>query len=209
MDDGVDARATSIGWAVATRVVVSALAIWLAFQWDDRAVSFLAQPIPSAQTQGALRNLRCWGEGVTVVILSLGWVFAKPGGWRVGATMALAALGVGISVEIMKPLASRPRPNYALNPSAASASDRVSSFPSGHTATAFAVARIWSLAMPAVRPVCFAAAVGTGLSRMYEQRHYLSDCVVGALVGWHLAWLMGIGLDRNKRWQSTAGRENL
>lgn len=181
---------------IAFRLLIYTTLVVSAFLIDDRAVEFLARPIRSGQLQNILRNLRCWGEGVTVVVLSVGWMLAAPKHWRVGATMAMTALGVGILVEFVKPITSRPRPAFAMNPTGAAASDRASSFPSGHTATAFAMARIWSLAIPAVRTVSLLAATGTGLSRMYEQRHYCSDCAVGGLLGWYVGLAIALGLDR-------------
>lgn len=170
--------------------------IWGAFQLDQKSVDFLARPISSGQTKNVLRNLRTWGEGTTVVVLSIGWLFAAPKRWRVPVGMMIASLGVGILVEVVKPYTNRARPAYALNPQTAAESDRSSSFPSGHAATAFAFARMWSFAMPAARPICLLAATGTGVSRMYEQRHYLSDCVVGGLLGWYFSTLIGWGMNR-------------
>lgn len=58
------------------------------------------------------------------------------------------------------------------------------SFPSGHTATAFAAAPVfakhwgWKAGIPA-----YVLAVGTGLGRMEERRHYLADVLFGAAIG--------------------------
>jgi membrane-associated phospholipid phosphatase len=69
--------------------------------------------------------------------------------------------------------------------------DRYRSFPSGHTAAAFAVAaaltaesgRIWPEAKPYAAPVLFAGATLIGISRMYQNRHWASDVVAGAAIG--------------------------
>lgn len=58
------------------------------------------------------------------------------------------------------------------------------SFPSGHTATAFAVAPVlmdrygWKVGVPA-----YALATATALGRMEDRRHHLSDVVCGATLG--------------------------
>ncbi len=58
------------------------------------------------------------------------------------------------------------------------------SFPSGHTASAFAVAPIlteyygWKVGVAA-----HALAVSTALARMEERRHYLADVLFGAAIG--------------------------
>ena len=48
------------------------------------------------------------------------------------------------------------------------------------------------------------AAVGVGASRMHEERHYLSDCLAGGLLGW---WI-GAFFARNlwlKQWWDALG----
>ena len=58
------------------------------------------------------------------------------------------------------------------------------SFPSGHTATAFATATVvqrnlgWKFGVPA-----YAAAAYVGASRIQDKRHYLSDVAFGAALG--------------------------
>jgi membrane-associated phospholipid phosphatase len=65
------------------------------------------------------------------------------------------------------------------------------SFPSGHTTGAFATAAAfvaeveekWPGRQRYVAPVVFTLAAGVGLSRMYEDRHWASDVVMGAAIG--------------------------
>ena len=69
--------------------------------------------------------------------------------------------------------------------------DRYRSFPSGHTAAAFAVAsaltaesaETWPSAHPFIGPVLYTGAAFVGISRMYHNRHWASDVVAGAAVG--------------------------
>jgi membrane-associated phospholipid phosphatase len=70
---------------------------------------------------------------------------------------------------------------------------RYTSFPSGHTATAFTLAtvvalqyrhRIW------VPVLAYTVAAGVGLSRMAMDRHWASDVLVGAVVGHLVARLV-------------------
>jgi membrane-associated phospholipid phosphatase len=66
-----------------------------------------------------------------------------------------------------------------------------SSFPSGHTSTAFAAAaavtnetsRWWPRSVWIVGPLMYGGATAVGLSRMYHNRHWGSDVLLGAAIG--------------------------
>jgi membrane-associated phospholipid phosphatase len=70
-------------------------------------------------------------------------------------------------------------------------SDDFASFPSGHTAAAFAAAaavtaetrEIWPEATRYAAPVLYGGAVVVGVSRMYHNRHWASDVMAGAAIG--------------------------
>jgi membrane-associated phospholipid phosphatase len=65
------------------------------------------------------------------------------------------------------------------------------SFPSGHTTAAFAAAaavsaetsRWWPGAIYVIGPTMYGGAALVGLSRMYENRHWASDVIMGAAIG--------------------------
>jgi len=65
------------------------------------------------------------------------------------------------------------------------------SFPSGHTSTAFAAAaavtnetaRWWPRSEWVVGPLMYAGATAVGLSRMYHSKHWASDVALGAAIG--------------------------
>lgn len=67
----------------------------------------------------------------------------------------------------------------------------LASFPSGHTTTAFAAAaavtnettRWWPKSTWIVGPLMYGGAAAVGLSRMYHNRHWASDVVLGAAIG--------------------------
>lgn len=63
------------------------------------------------------------------------------------------------------------------------------SFPSGHTAAAFALVTPWVIYYPG--PITYslmAIPVGTGIARIAKGRHWLSDVTAGAALGFSLAY---------------------
>jgi undecaprenyl-diphosphatase len=76
-----------------------------------------------------------------------------------------------------------------------------SSFPSSHAATAFAAASALGRAYPKMRIPALAAAALISYSRLYEGRHYATDVIAGACVGFAAeavsrAYLGRLHLDR-------------
>src|SRR5690606_32933537 len=54
------------------RLALMAAAILLAFWMDGLVADLFAKPIRSGQVRATLTNLRCWGEGPTLVMVAVG-----------------------------------------------------------------------------------------------------------------------------------------
>lgn len=183
-----------IGPRGALGLLLAALAVAVSLVGDEWVAEQFAKPIRSGQVRAVLTSLRIWGEGATLLIISLGIILSQPKHLRGMVIVLASTLVCATLVEIVKPHFGRMRPSEArVHPEEGCwqfRDGRNSSFPSGHTATAFAFGRGLSLMFPNLRPLCLAAATGTAISRMHEQRHYFSDCLVGALLGWFVSgWL--------------------
>jgi membrane-associated phospholipid phosphatase len=109
-----------------------------------------------------------------------------PGRRPVYARAAKTVAGVYAVNQAIKFAVRRPRPALeGLPPLAGTLSGL--SYPSAHSATSFAAARMLSPALPA--PPLYALAVGLALSRPYLGLHYPSDILAGGALGAALAEL--------------------
>jgi len=127
--------------------------------------------------------------GVPAAIAGVGLLTKNDGMARTGLRAVTSAALAGLVANGLKIVVGRERPieadatPFEFEPFELSADD--ASFPSGHTSTAFGLAA--SLAMD-VRPTwakvgLYTVATGTAWSRVYNNKHWFSDVVAGALVG--------------------------
>jgi membrane-associated phospholipid phosphatase len=157
----------------------------------DQPVQRLAQRNRSATTDDIAAVVRHMGQPEVYVTTSLGLLaaglladdarVAKAGG-RAAASLALTA-----AVELsLKAIIGRARPDSGLGAFHFDPfSIKARSLPSGHSALSFALAT--SLAGE-VRPAwarvgLYGLATATALSRVNDDRHWLSDIAAGALIG--------------------------
>jgi undecaprenyl-diphosphatase len=153
----------------------------------------------------AVQGLR-WGPVTVMFVLLSAWWMKGVAFVAIGAigdvrcrrplpaATLIAAVSVGIGslvVSMLKESIDRPRPEHA-DPSidAAVATPGSPSFPSGHTATAFAAAAVVGAFYPRLRWPLYSLAALVGLSRIYLGVHFTLDVVAGAILG--LA--IGLGL---------------
>jgi undecaprenyl-diphosphatase len=74
------------------------------------------------------------------------------------------------------------------------------SFPSGHTASSFAAARMLACVWPKRWPLFYGVAVLVGFSRVYAGAHYPGDVMTGAVLGSVLSEVIrrGVGISRSR-----------
>ncbi|MGQ7871081.1 phosphatase PAP2 family protein [Sunxiuqinia sp. sy24] len=99
-----------------------------------------------------------------------------------GESFVLASL----LAQISKRLIGRARPHSGADPFQFNGPFQGTGFPSGHTTAAFAVASVIAnqyADTPAVPIISYSIATAAGLSRIYDNRHWLSDVAGGAVLG--------------------------
>lgn len=109
---------------------------------------------------------------------------------RRAAGRGLMALGVASITAnlVVKQVVPRRRPErFAVNPAREARMPASSSFPSGHTASAFAFATAVTADLPLLSAPLFGLATVVGYSRVHTGVHYPTDVIVGGLLGCSLA----------------------
>ena len=153
-------------------------------------LSFSVQPVDDAARRSVQALRRPWLElpmhlvtdsgrpllvAGTVVAVGAGAV-----GRAVLLETAIVLLPVNLVVEGLKRATFRTRPDGSHRRENAA-------FPSSHAANAFAVAVVLARRWRRAWPAWFALALAVAFSRLYLDRHWLSDVVAGALMGAGLA----------------------
>lgn len=168
----------------------------------DAAVYAAIAGIETPELDSAMRRLsrvadrsKLWGA--TAAGLSL---FGGSRGRR-AAVRGLVSIGVasGLVNAVAKPLLVRRRPEreeLAVLARRHVPMPTSSSFPSGHTASAFAFATGVAHVQPLLSAPLRAAATLVGYSRVHTGVHYPADVLVGAFIGVSAAELVSRLLDR-------------
>lgn len=146
-----------------------------------------------------ITTMGSYGAWATVgAFLCVGLMARDDKAVETAALATSAMLQSGLVVQAMKLLSGRQRPSWAsgVDHWAGPAGvfkrfepgqyDRYDSFPSGHTATAFSLATVLALQHRDtvwVPVLSYALATGVGLSRLTEDKHWLSDVLVGGVIG--------------------------
>ena len=135
---------------------------------------------------------------IDAAIWGVGRIANNKDRWTDGETALEAAALSEAVTYLLKGIAGRARPT--LDSTRADnfkfgrgfwAGDDYASFPSGHTTAAFAFATALTTRLMARRspwapwagPVLFSVAAVTAVGRLYNHKHWMSDCLTGAAIG--------------------------
>lgn len=187
----------------AARASIAVLGVGIVSLADEGVAKHLQRP--SLQAHTALRRsantIQVVGDpGALLISASLyviGSASHNPGLADAGKHSAESIAASAVVVQVLKLSVGRERPNlshdqdaYKFHPFHGYQTD-FNSFPSGHTTASFAAASAFSNEIrrthPGARnvatPLLYGMATLVGASRMYNDRHWLSDVVGGALIG--------------------------
>ena len=181
-----------------------ALALLSPIESLDRAVARGVQSARCAALEGVMHQATAVGRPAVVVgglAVVLAVDLASGGGWSTVRLAGVALAGTNLVVEGLKRAVGRVRPDGAHERSN-------SSFPTSHAANAFALAWVLGARWRRGIPLFVALALLVAFSRMYLNRHFLSDVLAGALIGMICAWAAArwLPLRRRAREPGTAAR---
>lgn len=169
---------------------------------ERRALHRLAETLPPPVERAV--GLVGEGSGGSALWLAAAGVLSLlgPRGRRSAFGGLLAAgLGSALANGPVKWAVRRPRPDgdVLVGLRRGGGSPGTSSFPSGHTASAFAFTMAASCEYPLAATLLVPAALAVALARMRSLRHYPTDVLGGAVVGAAVGAATAYGLRRRKR----------
>ena len=153
--------------------------------FDNNVIKFVNEHMKSRVMDKIMRFVSALGNnGALWLGIAFGLILMGKEKRRIG-TLMLLSLGLEASVcnLVIKPTVARDRPNDAHGLEITIDRPTDYSFPSGHTAAAFAAAA--SMYMSKKKPGIwmFYFAIVTGFSRIYLLVHYPIDVIAGAALG--------------------------
>jgi membrane-associated phospholipid phosphatase len=187
-------RAAVFSWLVG--LVLAAIAIAIAFHFDDAVRDFFAQHQNSVM-RNFMRNVSLYGDWPSHVVLGLillgiAWRRQSKKWMRIFLSMLLAMAIAGVAGTAIKRTVPRARPSVKseLRWGGPRFSTKYHAFPSGHVGASTAFFGVLIFARRRVGLACLPIPILIGLSRMYLGAHYLSDVVCAAVLGIFCALLV-------------------
>ena len=171
-----------------------AIVVAIVWRFADAPVTAWAEHIQSEPLQDWVRIANRLGGGMNPAMIIVffylaGAAYGVPRWKEHAVSMTLAGLGGGAVAQVVKYAVGRTRPEVWLGPFQ-HARASATSFPSGHTVAAFALAGVLVLQARsrALRVVAALLAIAIGVSRILAFRHWTSDVVASATLGLIAAW---------------------
>lgn len=140
------------------------------------------------------------GEGIGYIVFGLIFLFVR---YRYTILLGFTVLSVAIVSNFFKWVFSHPRPKPYFAKLGRDISEiavagqpllesQVSSFPSGHTMSGFALFTILALLSKKniVKILCLIIAILVGISRVYLAHHFLEDILIGSFLGVLIAFML-------------------
>jgi membrane-associated phospholipid phosphatase len=153
---------------------------------DEAVYAAVARTSTPALDRG-MRQLSTAANHSKISLTTAGLLALRPGRARRAALRGTAAVAVASATGnlVGKQVVRRPRPIRAApaNPQRQVPMPGSTSFPSGHTASAFAFAYAVGSVLPAAAVPLGALALAVGYSRVHTGVHYPGDVAAGALIG--------------------------
>ena len=174
-------------------LIVAVVALALAHVLDRAAFEYLSYPGVNSEDWGRLLRVMGFLPTWLLAALALG-MHDRASAWgKRRAYLLFFAAGLsGLAGEILKLLIRRLRPGETGEYVFRSFAERTFSssglgMPSSHAVIAFGAAAILSRIFPRAWPIWWFLGAGCGLTRVLHGKHFLSDVVLAAIVGWLVA----------------------
>jgi undecaprenyl-diphosphatase len=180
-------RATVFYWLIG--IVIAAIAIAIAFRFDDTVRDFIAQH-QNPTMRNLMRNVSFFGDWPShlvlgLLLLGIAWQRHSKKWMRIFLSMLVAMAIAGVAGTVIKRTIPRARPSVKteLRWGGPRFSTKYHAFPSGHVVASTAFFGVLVFARRRVGLACLPIPILIGLSRMYLGAHYLSDVVCAAVLG--------------------------
>jgi len=210
--DSSDSFSSSRTWTYAGiggTVAVTAILVHYDQQIYDELYAWEMNNPAVKKTSLVITNLGggTFSAGLFAGFAGYGLIFKDKKAFEAGKIGIESFLFTGVAAQVFKHLCGRERPSNSTRPGGfwhgpsaflhdpRGTEKRISSFdafPSGHTTTVFSAATTIAdfYTEPWVSYTCYSLAALTGVSRVTESTHWLSDVFVGAIIGHYGAKLV-------------------